>query len=405
MSTKSVESLIDAGDFEQAVRILKQTLVECSDPLEASFLAAKLGKLYRHSHLPDAEAKAIQYLSLSVEGFVREGEMLGAVSSLYEVREIPGALEKAKKLRSLIADSFSLKRVRKVDPDRDRPPPTPFQEIVAHVSIESDSQAHLQRSQLEFHLPSDIEFFSGLKSDELSLLLELGVSRKVAPNECIYREEDPSSSLYILISGSLLQTSKSGREREIKNGAFFGDVSYFAGSRRTATVIAKESSEVLEFQGAKFFDALKGRPSFQQKVWSFYERRLFLNMALDHPLFKHITPAQIHYIFDYFQSVNKPANTVVQQSGKPVSLLRFLIQGECKKRGSKESLGLGSFILEREFLRGDHSGSEWIIEAGAYWLEMGRPQFEKLCQILPPLVRNAKAWSKETSPLQPGLFD
>jgi diguanylate cyclase (GGDEF)-like protein len=106
----------------------------------------------------------------------------------------------------------------------------------------------LLKSPLLCHL-SDLEF------NAVTAFLE---RRRVKKGEAVFEEGDKGEDMFILLSGSLsafvAQSDGTCRHMfDIKCGDFFGEMSIVANEPRSATITAKEDSEVMVLQGIDFY--------------------------------------------------------------------------------------------------------------------------------------------------------
>ena len=371
----------------------KEDLARCEDALEACVLARDLAHSYLAS---DDLIKARHYLLVAGLGFVREGDVYHAIAVLCDFKEIADADEQIYQLKTLIADTFSVRREKKKDIDAEMPLPTPFQEFTASVSFDDANEEDVQRSQIGGPSNSSFELLSSLRVSELSVLLEIATNRKLSAGDELYSEGTSASHFYIVASGEIVLTSKSGGRRIVGESEFFADLSYFSGVRRGASAVAKNDAEVLEFVGAQFIESFKKFPNLQERVWYFFEKRLFLNIASRYELFEGLTPKEIITCYEYFTPVNVPAGRVILREGAHVERLHFIGQGQCetvKKDKEKSVYRVGQFIAEREFLTSASLPNKVVAATDAYILELRRELFEKLCQSIPRLEKNKKILS------------
>ena len=85
--------------------------------------------------------------------------------------------------------------------------------------------------------PPGGEAWGGLRS--------AGLVRRVAPGEALFQEGDEAEGTYVLLSGRCAVSERGERVNVIEPGELFGEIGGFGGGRRTATVTALVSSEVL----------------------------------------------------------------------------------------------------------------------------------------------------------------
>ncbi|MDB5037893.1 MAG: crp [Bacteriovoracaceae bacterium] len=403
MKTKiweKLDPLVAAGNIREAISILKETLVKCEDTLEACFLARDLAELYKN--LKDI-TKAIHFGFLAGEGFVREGEIYHAMSLSIWLKEIATGKEKSEQLKNLISETFSVLRPKKKEQDSNFPIPTPFQEFTASVSLENESEGEVPRNQLESSSSSNqFALFSSLRSVETAHLIDVVKTKKLSGSEILYEEGKASAQMFILVSGSLLLLSKSGVRKILKPGDFVGDVSCLAGVQRGSTVRAQEETELLEFSGKNISESFKKFKNLQEKIWKFFEKRLFLNIALRSELFKNLTSEELVVCFDHSLSVSPPPTRVLMHEARPVDRLSFIVQGECERTdrfGKSMTLGVGRFFGEIDFLKNQTSSFKVTAKNEVYVLEWHRETFDKLCFLFPRLNENIELLS-----LKPGNY-
>ncbi len=99
--------------------------------------------------------------------------------------------------------------------------------------------------------------------------------RVLRRGEVLVRESDPSDRFFIVLSGrfTVHRGDKAVSIAEIGQGELVGEVGFFAGLPRTATVLAARDSIVLEIRGSQFEKAAEALPSLRQAVTTFLARR------------------------------------------------------------------------------------------------------------------------------------
>ena len=123
---------------------------------------------------------------------------------------------------------------------------------------------------------AEIEAFSHLSVEQLSELEARVELVTVDGGETLVREGEPSDTLFLVVSGRFLVTV-SGQKRpiaEVGTGKSIGEIGFFSGAERTATVTASRDSLVLRLR-RKDFDALCERsPEIWPKMVAMLARRL-----------------------------------------------------------------------------------------------------------------------------------
>jgi NTE family protein len=111
-----------------------------------------------------------------------------------------------------------------------------------------------------------VEAFRHLPPEELAQLERTLRMLSLARGQALVRQGDPAEALYIVVSGrfKVLRDGALHRIAEIGAGQPVGEIAFFAGGTRTATVIAERDSLVLELK-REDFDALAAR---SPRIWS-----------------------------------------------------------------------------------------------------------------------------------------
>lgn len=102
-----------------------------------------------------------------------------------------------------------------------------------------------------------VSVFERLDKNELDQLEALTEKKRYPANTAIFFQDDPSDSLYILLSGSVkvYQTSENGKERilrTLKRGNAFGELAMIEGKSRFVSVQTLEDSEMLRLARKDF---------------------------------------------------------------------------------------------------------------------------------------------------------
>ncbi len=105
--------------------------------------------------------------------------------------------------------------------------------------------------------------------------------RLLRRGEVLVREGDPSDRFFIVLSGrfTVHKGGSAGPVAEIGQGELVGEVGFFAGLPRMATVFAARDSIVLEIRGDHFEKAAEFLPSLRQAVTVFLARRFAMQSA------------------------------------------------------------------------------------------------------------------------------
>jgi len=106
-----------------------------------------------------------------------------------------------------------------------------------------------QRQKPDSNIIRNIPFFSGLTSEEISLIEGLIVRKHYTKNQIVLIEEDTAKYMYIVYSGKVrvVKINEEGKEQIIsihKKNDFFGEMALLDGKTSPATVIAYEEAVI-----------------------------------------------------------------------------------------------------------------------------------------------------------------
>jgi CRP-like cAMP-binding protein len=103
-------------------------------------------------------------------------------------------------------------------------------------------------------------FFRFLTDDDLTRLARIGVRRSYAAGDQMVEEGSDRGGLFVILSGTA-QVDAGGAVHTLGPGDFFGEMALLARSRRTATVFAVESVEVMIIETIDYRAFLIENPS------------------------------------------------------------------------------------------------------------------------------------------------
>ncbi|MGL4369929.1 MAG: diguanylate cyclase [Spirochaetota bacterium] len=116
-----------------------------------------------------------------------------------------------------------------------------------------------------------IGIFSSLTDEELKSFYPILTPYKAAKGTTVFSEGDCGDEMFIVVSGKIgILVQPEGGEKieiaEIRGGNFFGEMSVFDNSPRSATCIVKEDADLLALSGQAFFDSIEKNPETAIKI-------------------------------------------------------------------------------------------------------------------------------------------
>ncbi len=133
--------------------------------------------------------------------------------------------------------------------------------------------------QAQFAFLQSSALFAGLQETNLLRLANSGRFVRVPKGEYFFLQSDPSESIYLLRSGSVVVVlnGADGRElviSELGPGDCFGELSLLTNQQRSAGALAREASEALELSGRVFMAALDAEPRLLRRLLEITAERL-----------------------------------------------------------------------------------------------------------------------------------
>jgi len=148
------------------------------------------------------------------------------------------------------------------------------QEREVGVELSARTEDVEQRSET-VHTPS---LFASLPEDERKQFLDSIEPQLFSSGQLIVKEGDYGDSIFIIKSGhAKVVTRILGREIELATlsaGDTFGEVAFLTGRPRTASVIARDTVEVTEFNISILEEILGRYPEVLKKLHDFYQCHL-----------------------------------------------------------------------------------------------------------------------------------
>ncbi len=130
---------------------------------------------------------------------------------------------------------------------------------------------------------SMLPFFFFLSPDELKLIGQMTASRKVGKNAPIFNAGDAGESMFVVLEGGFeVMIEVDGKPQAVASlwpGDFFGEMSLFTGAPRSATIVARDNSIVLEIGKETVAGLFQRNQSFAETVADVIDARLRANAA------------------------------------------------------------------------------------------------------------------------------
>lgn len=144
---------------------------------------------------------------------------------------------------------------------------------------------------------SDADAFADLSGDEREALAQAASVVAVSRGDVLIREGDQADALYLVASGRFHVHLKARDEivAEIGPGEPIGELAFFAGGTRSASVIAARDGSVLKLTRERYEELIARMPSLAEHLMRSMARRL-LKVAAVAPELKHRPPRMLAFL-------------------------------------------------------------------------------------------------------------
>ena len=151
-----------------------------------------------------------------------------------------------------------------------------------HVETKTQENVFFETNDEIYERLSDVSIFAPLSDEETKRLADNALLRVFAPDEAIVRQGQPGHSMFVVNRGAVsVEIKEAGASKILRNlreGDFFGEMGLLTGQPRTATVIAREETEVLEINNLCLKPILEDNPELVKTLSQIIEER---RLAMD----------------------------------------------------------------------------------------------------------------------------
>ncbi|CAN5842760.1 mechanosensitive ion channel family protein [soil metagenome] len=140
----------------------------------------------------------------------------------------------------------------------------------------------------------NVDIFAPLSEEETEKLTDAAHLRVFAPDEAIVQKDQPGGSMFVIHKGSVvIETVDEQGEKQIvgtlREGDFFGEMGLLTGEPRSATVVAKEETQVLQIGKFCLKPILDNNPGLIKTLSRIIEERRELLIQTEHQDIEKVT--------------------------------------------------------------------------------------------------------------------
>ncbi len=241
---------------------------------------------------------------------------------------------------------------------------------------------------------SQIPLLSELEPEELVSVAREMKSRFLHPGAAVFEKGEGTRSLCFVVSGTL-QIQSDGRILDTATaGQCLGEFAFLTGEPRSATLLARTNSEVLELSYESMEAVIEAHPRVRSLLDRMYQGRVLARVLGESPLFDFLEAGERHRIASSLYPVVIPKGSTVVEAGSTDACLFLLKSGSVEIRAPQPegtegtklgTLGPNDFFGEVSFLTGLPRTADVIATEDSEVLCFDRDELEDLVAEHPKL--------------------
>ncbi|MCB1473992.1 MAG: ion transporter [Rhodobiaceae bacterium] len=134
-------------------------------------------------------------------------------------------------------------------------------------------EIHSREFVVTWSMVARVPMFSNLTATEIAAVMKLLHSRKVDRGAVIVHAGDPAHSMYFIMTGSVI-VQLADKEVVLEEGSFFGEIALLRKAKRSATVVARETTALLELDAISLESLMHSNPEIGRQIKAVARERL-----------------------------------------------------------------------------------------------------------------------------------
>ncbi len=215
---------------------------------------------------------------------------------------------------------------------------------LAALTVRPEGSVTLQR-------PASVPLFSGLSPQTFELLVKELKAWEAEPGAVIVAEGEDGDSLFVVARGRV-RVERQGAAHEaavvighVEEGGFFGEIAIVAQRPRSASVVAEETTELLEISRATLGELCTLDRNVRAVLDAFCSERLKNGVLMSSPVFEGLSPAMLSAVAAGFEERLLEAGVVVVAQGLPSPGLFVVLTGSVDVTARLSADGTGGAAL------------------------------------------------------------
>lgn len=207
--------------------------------------------------------------------------------------------------------------------------------MLSQIADQKDIEIPVLKIYKQYKRFHDLPLFAALGEIEFLQLLKASRYHDVKKNKSIIKEGAKGEDIFLIVDGSVQVTKKvKGRGEALLGtlgrGDFLGEIAYMTDKRRSATITAESTCQLLSWEGKAIRELKDHHPQVTQILFqTFWERSLNTVLSLS-PIFSHLDRDKRKEVINQLQPKSYDPKEIVLREGEvnPEGTLYILKKGE-----------------------------------------------------------------------------
>jgi CRP-like cAMP-binding protein len=265
---------------------------------------------------------------------------------------------------------------------------------IAQLAEELEQIPFLEGLRAE-QLIEKVPFFDGMERRLTSKVVEQALLLQFPPGGVICRQGDYEGTFYIILSGEVDVETRSQNQDHIHlatlgKGDFFGEIGPLSGQPRTATVIAKARTVVLQVPKDLFLEMHRRSPQIKRRIDQIYIERSLQTHLRQVALFSTLADEVLAALANSVELINFTKGDAIIREGDDGDCLYLIRSGFVKvSHGPLDHekiltyLREGSYFGEMALIRDEKRSANVVAMTDIEAVRIGKVEFQRILALHP----------------------
>ncbi len=241
--------------------------------------------------------------------------------------------------------------------------------------------------------------FSALGAEEFEKVVARFEAGRIPKGKLIIKEGTKGDQFFIVGSGEVrvFRTQPSGKKvtlAKLGDGIFFGEMAFFLGSIRTASIETTVDTTLLRISRKDLSELMEQYPNVKQVIQDFFKQRAMDTLLKTMPLFACLEDEERRVLIDKFEMEEVELGTLILEEGEEGQFLYVLFQGEVEITTVHEDKGPvklatlsgGDYFGEISLIQGKLNTADVTASEDCILFKLNKPVFKSLLKMHTPML-------------------